>query len=801
MEKAKAIVDLQAAKTIGEAAISPPSNYGITEEEKYANGGAWFAQYGRWIVSNFYNQRRDYVFNESENNVNGIADNAYLNWSYVFGMQPNNSYKYAESTMDSQAIPAPWIPGQKISSLVNHLEGRLLEDISDLRVTASNLTRDVTSKRAEMYEKMILKYETQSIANSFPPGAEFSPVDVPRGTELSSMEDIKDFTTKWQDKYSIMAERIARSQLSSSSMAEKFKKSGVQTFVNNLTGMYTYVDHGKVLNKVIPAHEAIWDNRVDSDHNDEAMFAGFVKQLVPYQEIIRRFSKNMRDEDILEIENLAKEENLSNSTEWYGALNFLGNSRCNGFDWWSNVGTQRMALSYAKIFFIAPRDFRYKKGNNSFGQPRVYKINENTAYRKMTDGEKYSIDGSSMQGDYKGMDLYSVTVVGNKYMVDYGLVNNVLRDYDDVSRPILPIKYYCPGMELGFGRSIVDRLRLHQDNLDYIQNKIIDKFSKDYGKVTFINGNKLDETSQKLLADIKIAGLHVMKGNSGEADDPSSRMSPIETVDISLDSSVQTYLALKQEEERVMEEAVNLSRVALGQQSSTIGKGVQANTIAQNSYGTAPIFWGLMKHFEKVLQYNLDKKQLLYTLDDTIEESLTIGDEGTVLLKILDPKEFGTQQFKLSIELNNALSEQERQEIKAIAQAAAQNRELTLLDYVKHIVRKQTPTEMIRGLELSMTKAKQEAAKIEQAASDRELQMTMQVKEMEQKYQVMYQQLKDDNASFRTVIQKLEGLPEIMQMIQDMMPPQSPLQLVNSEGMQQGQQQMAEAQQAQQAQE
>jgi hypothetical protein len=103
-------------------------------------------------------------------------------------------------------------------------------------------------------------------------------------------------------------------------------------------------------------------------------------------------------------------------------------------------------------------------------------------------------------------------------------------------------------------------------------------------------------------------------------------------VDMTLDPNIIRYIDLRNEQKNEMNEIASVSNISLGQNQNTIGKGVQQNTINQNSYGLAPMFYGLMHHFERILQYNVDLQQMIWSFEDSIEESLVIGDEGSFLI-------------------------------------------------------------------------------------------------------------------------------------------------------------------------
>ena len=227
-----------------------------------------------------------------------------------------------------------------------------------------------------------------------------------------------------------------------------------------------------------------------------------------------------------------------------------------------------------------------------------------------------------------------------------------------------------------------------------------------------------------------------------------------------------------------MNEIVSTSDISLGQQRTTIGKAVQENTVAQNTYGAAPLIWGTLKHFEDIIQYNVNLKQLRYSMSDSIDESLTIGDKGSYLLKILDPKEFGTQKFRVYLELNSALDNNQKDRIKSLALAAAQNGQMSVIDYIQNIEMAKSSPEMLKGMKLAEKRKKTEAQKNAQAGMQHEADLGMQ----QVQAQAAMQQNKEDNANYRAELASTTELVKEMKVGMDALlktlseqPPLSPL--------------------------
>lgn len=718
--------------------LGPPSDF-VPEKDKNAK---WFTDYARWIVATFYNQTKP-PFAFSDVVIKGISQEAIDNWSYVFQSQQNNAYKFITEDYSGQALPSVWVAGGKIASLYDHLSGILLGAIENIEVTAQNLSKEVSSYKADLLEKLMIKYEVESVVKDMlPEGVSFDPINDP-SADLAGPPEIEKYVTNWQDKYSIIAEKIGQSQMVMDSLHQKFLRSGQHQFVGGLSGILTEVEAGNVVNTVIPGYEVIWDNRQDDPLGEGAMICGYVKHSIPYLEVIRRYKDQIGDQGIEELQALARSGN-DNMDEFLSYYN-TGLGTGGRFNWWNNTGTSRMTLAVATVYFIAPRDFRYRDSTNRYGAPRTTRIDEEKEYSLSGKSTK----GVDMPGDYEGYDLHQATLIGNRYIVNYGYANNVLRKHNKKGKPLLPMHTFCSNMVLNQGKSIVSRLRPLQDKLDMYAFKIQEKVANDWGKNYVFNGNKFPGSNAVQVAN-ELKNLHVtISVPSGESDDPYAAQRLVEQIDMTLDSNIISYLELRRELEAEMNGITSVSQIALGQQGAVIGKAVQEQTIERNSYGTASLMWGLMKHFNQVMQYNVNLKQMLYQFSDTVEESLIIGDEGSYLLKILNPREFGTQPLMVFMDLASTLDPAMRAEIRTIALSEAQNGKLDLVDYIEHVLMAPTSRQAVKGLKDARNKrdreAKDEVANEQMAAQEQQL-AAIQAQTLGQ---ASLAQIKEDNANFR----------------------------------------------------
>lgn len=729
-----------------------PPNELVTEQQKTPQ---WFGNYARWVISTFYNQPTGSALginNATNLNNFGFVDNVVDNWRYMFCKQENRDFNYVTTNFNNVTLPAVWINGGKIPQLVDHLGGVILESIDNIEVTATNLSDDALKTKRLLGDKLMAELELRDlIRQTLPPGVKFQPVNDP-SLDIQDADDVEQYKESWQDTYAIIAEKIGENQLLQDNLKVKFQRSAIEQFVGGISSIMPEVISGRVVNTVIPAYERIWDNRTDDPYGEDAMFCGFVKHNAPYQEIIQKFKDHLTDDNIQEIQALATTEQ-GKAQAWFEYYN-AGFGCGNRYSWWARDNVGNMTVSYATVYFIAPRTFPFQKMRNRFGNVRVRKL-----------------DGTETNGDWSGYDLHQVTLIGNKYVVNEGYAPNVLRKFDNKGKIRLPIISFTGNYSMGFAKALVTDLRPHQNEIDRLSYLIQRETSQSHGKKYWVNGNKLGATNNvEFINDLTTIGIHVGTGTTGEVDDPTINQRAVELIDMTLDPNLNLLLALKAEQKQEMEERVSVSRIALGQQANTVGKGVQQNTINQNSYGTAQLMYGLMKFFNNVLQYNVDLKQMIYSRTDSVEEGLLIGDSGSELLKILNPREFGTQPLLVYMQTNSILDQQQREFVRTIALSQAQNGGLDLVDFIENIFLAKTAKQTVRGLKRAKNKQIREEAKKASAQMAAEQQFEAAQTEKAIYGEGVLIQLKELNENFREAMKLATTNPQIAQAFQQLQP-------------------------------
>jgi len=655
----------------------------------------WFIQNIRYY-STFYNRRPAY-FNASsvleETEATTPIKKGLDLALYMLGKQQNIDYNFITTDLSNNSLQSVWIKGKKVRQLTNHLLGNLVNQLENKEIVAKNLSKKASNVKTRMLDDLMLKYDQQML-KVFKDMEEMGITFAPAGDRtFKSKEEIERFINyEWKDNYELLAIDTAK-YLEEINDANSMY---IQDFNDYLPADYCatfhYVENGRVKMRNIPFYNLIWDNTSNDPFNRKMKFVGFVERLTP-QELFTKYpelgNKSVYGNAKEEIKVMAKDGDKRNAhQDLYNTSNIT----------WLSYQDDTMYISVATMFWIGQHDLKYKE----------VKENDIIKYKKISDDTE--------AGEYIIDDVYKGTIIGNKWIVDYGLQNNVIRPKKNPSDPELPIKVLKGQSILGEGLSIIGTISDNQDRMDAYRFKIMEMVGKDAGKTYIIYGDKLGETvnAPELMTDLKAMGIHTM---TPTGEDPDGRIQdPIKLVDLSLNPTVMRYVELFNEEERIMEEIMNIPKIALGQQQTYIGLGTQKGTIAQSTLGLSIMYRNFVKYNEINLQYSINLAKLVYT-DPKSEAPFVVGDRGIQFLKWL--KEYRYEDILLFIKTKDIIDEKGKERLLAIAQALSQNQQIDILDYLK-IEMATNRTELYNELDYSARKRKRENIQSQKAATQRE---------------------------------------------------------------------------------
>jgi len=677
----------------------------------------WYIENARYVASK-YNTQMNSLGYRTDQTFDKPIDSMLRLFSYYLGKQENRDYYYTTQDQDSCALPNVWINGQKLTSMIDFMLGTAMKMIENIEPSTKAVSKAAVNKKTRDMELALLKVEFNNI---FKQMEEESGVSV---NPLGKQEfDLPEEVMKYMEfDYKQYGEEIAYAMVIDILHRNKFINKYKQAFFYTLLGGVCAIEN-KIINKkqvknIILPYNLIWDNTFDDDFNEGARFVGKIEWLTP-GEIISNpyYTRQLTDEHVNEIKTLTPdnidkllgEDNITtNKLKWY----------------WNNNGVPSLAAT--TIYWIGYKELRYEKTKDKYGNTHLGKIK------------------GSATSEYWVKTVYKATLLANKYVVDFGELPNIVRKQDDMNSVELPITVFIPNMTMGESRSVASRLHKHQDKIDFLSNEITKAITRAKGKVFILNKHKLGTaTAKEVLNDFERMGIHVTDGNAtGEEFIGTDNNKVVEIIDMTLDPNIRMLLELKNEEERIMEEIVNVPKIALGQQSGYVGAKTQAGTIAQSNLGTAYLYQGFIQFIEKDLQFSLNQYKVSLLANDD-EEIPVIGDRGMNYLKVTE--EFKFEDFGIYVKVKDFIDDQAKERLLFIAQAAMQNGAMDMLDYLK-IETCKTYTELYSHLKYSIEK------KQRKAEEQMQMQQMMQQAQMEQQQQAQEaaQSAQQEGENYRT---------------------------------------------------
>ena len=695
-----------------------------------AKGIDWYKENVRFVYSH-YNAKRTLLDARPQNQ--GNSQNAYETpvdemirmVSYYMGKQSNRDYYYTTQTADGcDPLPTVWISGQKVTGLIDFMLGTGVKMVDNIEPSVRLNSKAAVNRKTTMLEKLLLKKQAAELfADMSSYGIEFSPMGG-QEDEFESEQDIERFMMyDYKEKGDIIAQRMCEDILLRNEARQKYKLALHYALITGKAGIKNRMENGREYFSVVEPWALIWDNGKDNDFNSEARFVGEVKWMTP-SDIMEQHGHQLSMEEITELKKMTGA----------GSMDRLGLTNVPYSAHWYKTYQGMPLMAAAEVYWVGMKDLRMEKVNDKYG---------NTHYAKIRKKNK--------AGEYWVKTVYKGTLIGDKYLVNYGEDTNIVRKHDNPGEVELPIKVFVPNMIGGDNRSVVSRLHIHQDRIDYFTNEITKMVNKAKGKNFVFNEEKAGgKTPSSILKDFELWGISTINSASGE-DDDSKYKRLVDVVDMTLDPNVQQLIALRREEERLMEEIVNIPKIALGQQSGYVGAKTQAGTIAQSNLGTASLYQGFVGFIEHQLRHALNQYKLGAISEDE-NDIPVVGTDGIRYLKIM--KDFQFEEIGTYIKIRDFIDEQARERLLGMAQAFAQNQAITFEDYL-NIEQCRTFTELRAELMYAVRKRVRDAEKQQQ--------MQMQMMQMQQEAQlqanVAPEQLRQEGANYRKEVEVASQMP------------------------------------------
>jgi|694.fasta_scaffold11537_3 hypothetical protein len=567
------------------------------------------------------------------NTTNFIANNGLIispvqtineNYLYYLSSQDGNRNAFA-----TQNTPAGLLTtkGNEIYKLVNALKGKVSEFFQKLRITTDLLSEDATNKK-DIEKSLYMFYVTnQDFINTLKElGVNFNPL--PEGVILRTKEDVEEFMElDYRQEGCEVAERIADCIMKinywTSLSEEEFK----DILIAGFTATDAYIKNGVLTEERVLPQECILDLRTpnDNSYNEKAMFRGRFINLVSPLAIIKEFGDKLPQDAIEEIKMLS-DSTIGNIGQQF--LRMFPASPTGNYELYqySQAGMRGMTgLSVIKMYFLAPKDYRYKSTKGIVNKYKDYDESGNPIKENI-----------ARKGIFQSWVWHQATVIAGKYVVNHGIVSNQVVTKIPKGEFQCPMTVYIDDYTSGCYKSRVSRMKPFQDDINLADTKIKEAELNDLGLNYIIldGGTDAQKTIKEIYEDFKSMKMTMLKVDAEEENLVQKQFAQMMDFTGAL-KVVDVYQQIKDVCRREMENIMHMPAIAMGQQPTVIGKGVQQNAVQLASVGLAPLFNGFIAYKQRRLQLSANIFKFAIVADNYDEEYARriVGDNGYEWLK------------------------------------------------------------------------------------------------------------------------------------------------------------------------
>jgi hypothetical protein len=686
----------------------------LTEKEKDLE---YYKKTLQAILSKWWNS--SLLFNNTSTNIF-----YFKHYQYYFGEQDNGVFRYLTQAGANVDLPAVYIPGQQIKQYVDYMVGTVIKQMESFNITANSLNPEMRRDLDELFTKAKIHFELQPFFDEIEKltGMPTSPI---QGFRPRTMDDIKKLQEETKTTGEETARILAENDFQLNQGHEKLRRVFFDAIMVGTGTLYQDIENEKTKWQYVPAPFSIIDRAPFSDTNKGASYAGHV-MLYSVQEIIEKF--NLTDEQIAHLKEVSNDTNLMLSMN--GAQNGWG-----GVYWWWDIYSATPKVLVANVEW---KDIYYDKKiasiNKKDGQSYLHDWGE---YSDMSASEKTAFHSNSTKkrvySKPRTVIRRAVCIAGDIF-TDCKIKENQV-GYDSLGENELGYRTFTPTMMFGRNVSITQRLEPLQDERDIYSYLIRLCAARDKGKVLMYNTALMPKGYNGDIDTVitKMATQGVVEYDTARAEDANlignvgaSKFFYVEDMGMKV-TDIQAYSLMIDRIDREMQQIVSIPAVALGQQSSTIGKGVQENTAM---YATIPQEWlfkGFVDYVNSLLQYSVNLSKIAYLSKGSYEGNFLLNNKQIAFLKI--SKDFLFEDFLIMLKADDIIDEQARMSIIQQAQAWAQTQVITPLDSLR-IQKTKTYTEAEKILEQALT------AQLMQKAQDQQALLQQQQLQGQQKTQV-----------------------------------------------------------------
>jgi hypothetical protein len=598
----------------------------------------------------------------------------FQNLTYIYGTQSAASYAFFVKDMNGNDTQIPMVRGLDVFKIFNYLHGQATDLIDPLPKTtiATAYSKNAVSARKDMMDYVYFQIKNKTFLKliEMESGFGFKAID----RDFKTQDEVDKFFESFQEGMEIAYNNMAKDILYTNNYQILLPRAFDYTVIGNLSMICVEYVNGRAQWRIVTPDKAIVDytKGLDVHLNDD--YAGEVFQMT-IPELFSTYDFNETEQK--ELEAIAKNEGGLYSTYFSTYMN-------NGLYWWTNQN------NVPKVTCVKGQWKSLVKDDN---------------------------------GDWKQVNREGV-IIGERYLRECKISEGQFWDKKAKHNKRLKYIILTPNLMMGTSISIVGVIKRYQDLKDAFTTKMISMTASAIGKSVVFRASKLPAglNTPDVISQLKQARVLVIEGD--DTDEIPDGKKLVETVDLTLDPSINLILQIAQYFETVISDVLNVPASVRGQQSGYQSSKVVDNIQTQSGKGLSFLYKNVMLWIKELLEYSVDLTKTMAPDDELGREhlQLVIGDAIVESLSMDTVREMQFEDFLLALSPNNYVNETEKAKLAdlTIQVATTGGSRKILKDYIK-LTQLDTTTEQLNYLEAEIYK--------DEAREDAQMQAQMQAEQ------------------------------------------------------------------------
>lgn len=597
-----------------------------------------------WYLDNVRFVALDYNRPSSPNTVNSInqtnqlwgfggdADKAYRLARLFQGDQDIDDYGWLTQVDGNDALPLPYNPGQEARRFMRFIVNQYLKIAKNSKPVVKSYNQKDQSEQKKKINRAMFMYDMKPFFKEI--SEEFGiDVKVEGFEEQATKEQIEKYfyqnTTTTGEIYG--TDLIHEIRRRNGFVAKAFQ-SFLHLIVSGRCMSENYKKGGWAQFDIIPPWCQIYTSIQDDDFGEYMVRGGWVRQFTPNsigttkglfgeswgEQIVRKYGDKVLKE-ILEATSASTSLGMDTSPQY----NFYWSRTAN-----NNVVTYTVVRAYWESL-VDSRTLPH----NQDPENKVFYLSEKSRNK----GKMVKV-------------WRTATVINDRWVVDEGICDEIV-DPIEKTKLYPPIQVFQPYTMIGYNKSLLQEIEAIQKDMSMVDFKFREMVGFDMGIVLALNGAKFMNATEPYAVMEELKKVRILiKTKSGDPGNPLDNEREIERIDMSTVDIAMKYLQLWKMLEAKMMEAMNVSQVSLGTNSSYVGFRSQQESIETANTPLQYHIFGHVQFLTNVLQYSLEQMKGMIIRGETNPAEEIIGKRGIYFIKEMKKHLFGSLLLRVDVD-------------------------------------------------------------------------------------------------------------------------------------------------------